>query len=154
VHKWGKYVQTHIAPHLGIVRWAALGGAAGPEQVQGFARLPHERRALWERAAAGFDADQVAASRRALLVAVDRLAADLAEGEWLAGPALTLADVVACPHVRQLPAGATASHSETRRVRLRVRWSCFLRLGRNPAAGAEKTTTQQSVAKRLERTGA
>ncbi|MXP41130.1 hypothetical protein GRI75_05655 [Altererythrobacter soli] len=104
VHKWGKYVETHIAPHLGIVRWAALGGAAGPEQAQGFARLPHERRALWERAAAGFDADQVAVSRRALLAAVDRLAADLAEGEWLAGPALTLADVVACPHVRQLPA--------------------------------------------------
>jgi glutathione S-transferase len=104
VHKWGKYVETHIAPHLGIVRWATLGGPVAPDHSSSFARLPHERRALWERAADGFSTDQVAASRATLLAAADRLAGDLAEGEWLAGAAFTLADIAVFPHVRQFAA--------------------------------------------------
>lgn len=99
--KWGKYVETHIAPHLAIARWAAL-GARVPERAQaGLANLLPERRALWLRASEGFDRDQLAASTKALLTAGQRLAEDLAGNDWLAGDTFTLGDVAVYPHVAQ-----------------------------------------------------
>lgn len=81
MQKRGKYVETHIAPHLAIVRWAKR----IPSITRDFDRLTPERRALWEQAAAGFSADDVAASREALCRAASRIAQDLERGPWLAG---------------------------------------------------------------------
>lgn len=99
--KWGKYVETHIAPHLAIARWAALGGKVPARAAAGLEGLLPERRALWERAAAGFDQAQLAASAEAMVAAADRLAADLAANEWLAGDRFTLGDAAVYPHVAQ-----------------------------------------------------
>ena len=67
--KWGKYVETHIAPHLAIVRWAALGGRVAAIAQAGLDRLLPERAALWRRALEGFGSDQLEASARAMLAA-------------------------------------------------------------------------------------
>jgi len=98
VQKWGKYVETHVAPNLAIWRWAQKGGLA-PEEVD-LARLPPERHALWQRAAAGFDAEYVERAHAALDKAAARIVPDLAQGGWLGGE-YTLADIALYPHVAQ-----------------------------------------------------
>jgi glutathione S-transferase len=102
--KWGKYVETHIAPHLAIIRWAALGGRVPEAARPGLDRLLPERAALWRWAAEGFGADQLEASTRALLAAGDRLAAALDGKDWLAGDRCTLGDIAVYPHVAQFEA--------------------------------------------------
>jgi glutathione S-transferase len=102
--KWGKYVETHIAPHLAIARWAALHGKVPMEAETGLDRLLAYRRELWLRAARGFDREQLAASTQAILAAGDRLAADLADSEWLAGASFTLGDIAVFAHVAQFTA--------------------------------------------------
>jgi len=102
--KWGKYVETHIAPHLAIARWAALGGRVPAAARAGLDRLLPARAALWRRAMAGFGAEQLHASTTAILTAAHRLAADLASGEWLAGDAFTLGDIAVYPHIAQYEA--------------------------------------------------
>lgn len=102
--KWGKYVETHIAPHLAITRWAALHGRVPDEAVAGFANLLTARCALWLQAKQGFSREQLAASTQAMLTAGSRLAADLAGNQWLAGDRFTLADIAVYPHVAQFSA--------------------------------------------------
>jgi glutathione S-transferase len=102
VHKWGKYLETHIAPNLALWRWAHTGELT--PDVPGLARLMPERRALWQRAAAGFEADEVMRAKAALETAAARIAADLAAGDWLAGGEYTLADIALYPHVVQFEA--------------------------------------------------
>ena len=58
--KWGKYVETHIAPHLAIARWAALHGKVPVAAADGLANLLPTRRELWLRARQGFDREQLA----------------------------------------------------------------------------------------------
>jgi glutathione S-transferase len=99
VHKWGKYLETHIAPNLAIVRWARRGGVA-PDAAD-LARLPPERRALWQQAAAGFGEEEIERARAALDKALARMVPDLSAG-WLAGHEYTLADIAVYPHVAQL----------------------------------------------------
>jgi glutathione S-transferase len=100
VHEWGQYLETQIAPNLAIWRWAQLGGEAPPEEL--LVRLPPESQTLWRRAAAGFSAEEVERARLALVEALDRMAADIAQGGWLAGEDYSLADVAVYPHVAQL----------------------------------------------------
>ncbi|HTN14134.1 MAG TPA: glutathione S-transferase family protein [Sphingomonadaceae bacterium] len=100
VHKWGKYVETHIAPNLAIARWAQLGGAQGARPD----RLPPERAALWRQAQAGFSEEQVADARKALEKAASRVAQDAEEGGWLAGGAYSIADIAVYPHLAQFAA--------------------------------------------------
>jgi glutathione S-transferase len=102
--KWGKYVETHIAPHLAIARWAALHGKVPEEAVARLSNLHTARCELWLRAKHGFDREQLAISTQALLTASNRLAADLAGNDWLAGDRFTLADVAVYPHVAQFGA--------------------------------------------------
>jgi glutathione S-transferase len=102
--KWGKYVETHIAPHLAIARWAALHGRVPDEAVSGLANLLSARCALWLQAKQGFGREQLAASAQAMLTAASRLAADLAGNDWLAGDRFTLADIAVYPHVAQFSA--------------------------------------------------
>lgn len=113
VHKWGKYVETHIAPNLAIARWALMGGDRGAGAVPGLDRLPPERAALWRQALAGFSEDQVASACQALEKAAARVAQDAAATGWLAGADYSVADIAAYPHLAQfaalgiaLPAGA------------------------------------------------
>jgi len=97
VQKWGKYVETHIAPNVAIMDWAQRGNA--PDSARnGFGRLTPERRALWEKAAAGFGEDEVESARAALVKAAGRIAEDLATGAWLTGDNYTLADIIVFPH--------------------------------------------------------
>ncbi len=100
VHKWGKYVETHIAPNLAIARWAQLGGVADARPD----RLTPERAALWRQALAGYAEDQVADARKALEKAANRVAQDAAQGGWLAGGAYSIADIAAYPHLAQFAA--------------------------------------------------
>ena len=102
--KWGKYVETHIAPHLAIARWAALQGKVSDGAVPALANLLPARCELWLRAKRGFDHEQLSVSTRALLTAADRLAADLADGEWVAGDRFTLGDIAVYPHLVQFSA--------------------------------------------------
>lgn len=101
VQKWGKYVETHIAPNLAIVRWARSGMRMSDEARKGLTRLPPEREMLWRRALAGFPLETVEIARAALAKAAARLAADLAETDWLAGADYTLADIAVYPHLAQ-----------------------------------------------------
>jgi glutathione S-transferase len=101
VRKWGKYVETHIAPNLAIARWAALNGKVPDKALAGFAELFPARRDLWLRAREGFGREQLAASAQAMVTAGTRLAADLVSQEWLAGEVFTLADIAVYPHVAQ-----------------------------------------------------
>lgn len=102
--KWAKYLETHMAPHLAVARWAALGGKVPERSAAGLAKLLPARRQLWLRAQNGFSGEQLAASTQALLTAGERLAADLAENDWLAGDRFTLADIAVYPHVVQFTA--------------------------------------------------
>jgi glutathione S-transferase len=104
VLKWGKYVGTHIAPSLAMVRWQALKGKVPDTARAGIERLPAERRELWRQAAEGFGTERLAQAAEALLAAGRRLADDLEGGEWLAGSAITLADIAVYPHVAQFSA--------------------------------------------------
>lgn len=104
VQKWGKYVETHIAPELAVVRWARLDGNVPDAARDGLERLPTERRTLWQRAGEGFGADRLAAATDALAAAGRRLAADLEQREWLAADRFTLADITVFPHVAQFGA--------------------------------------------------
>jgi glutathione S-transferase len=102
--KWGKYVETHIAPNLAIARWAALHGKLPDSAVPGLANLLPARVELWLRAKGGFDQRQLAASTQAMMTAGARVAADLADNDWLCGDAFTLGDIAVYPHVAQFGA--------------------------------------------------
>ena len=102
--KWGKYVETHLAPHLAMARWAALHGKVPMEAEAGLDRLLPHRRELWLWAARGFDREQLAASTEAMLTAGKRLAADLAGCDWLCGDRFTLGDAAVYPHAAQFAA--------------------------------------------------
>ncbi|HWJ70521.1 MAG TPA: glutathione S-transferase family protein [Sphingobium sp.] len=98
VQKWGKYVETHIAPNLALVDWAMRGRAPGEAERVRLATLAPERQALWAQALAGFAADEVEAARAALAKAADRIAEELAGQDWLAGADWSLVDAIVFPH--------------------------------------------------------
>jgi glutathione S-transferase len=102
--KWGKYVETHIAPHLAIARWAALKGKVPDQAAANLANLLPPRCELWLRAAKGFDREQLGTSTCVLLTAGDRIAADLADGGWLCGDSFTVGDIAVYPHLAQFAA--------------------------------------------------
>ena len=133
VQKRGKYVETHIAPHLAILRWAKR----IPSITRDFDRLTPERRALWEQAAAGFSADDVAASREALCRAASRIAGSRA-GAVAGGAGPQLADSAVFPHVEQFPALALELFSGRGGVALPRRPTASgAECGRRDRAGAD-----------------
>jgi glutathione S-transferase len=96
-HKWGKYVETHLAPNLAMAGWAVRGTA--PATRTGFDRLTPERRLLWNRACDGFNDTEIANARAAIAKAIERAGEDLAEGAWLAGADYGVADIAVFPHM-------------------------------------------------------
>ena len=101
VQKWGKYVETHIAPYLAIVRWRALNGRVPVDALDALGVLPAPRRELWQRAARGFSADEVGRAAATLARAAERVAVDLRGTSWLAGGSPTLANFAVYPHLAQ-----------------------------------------------------
>ena len=53
----------------------------------------HEQREKWRTARSGFSEADLANATRKIEVAVDKVEAQLAESEWLAGDSYTLADI-------------------------------------------------------------
>jgi glutathione S-transferase len=98
-YKWGKYVETHIAPNLAIFGWAARGAKLDTSAQAGLARLTPERRLLWQQARDGFDDTLVETARAAIEKAIGRVAEELVQGPWLAGETYSIADIAAYPHV-------------------------------------------------------
>lgn len=96
----GKLVEGAIAPNLALLEWAAAPGAA--PSAEALFRLPHERRALWEKAIAGFSVAEITAADVGLARALDDCEQWLARHSWLAGADYTLADVLLFPLVERL----------------------------------------------------
>jgi glutathione S-transferase len=97
--KWGKYVETHLAPNLAVAGWPLSGAKAGAAAQKGFERLPAERRLLWQRACDGFSDTEIEAAHAAVAKAIDRVGEELADRRWLAGVDYGVADIIAFPHV-------------------------------------------------------
>lgn len=101
--KWGKYVETHVAPNVAILAWSRRPPDVDDDTRDGVERLPPERRALWQRAVQGFAEDEVTAARAALERAAGRIAEDLAVAPWLAGDDYSIADIAVYPHAARFP---------------------------------------------------
>jgi len=97
--KWGKYVETLLAPNLAVVAWSMRGTAPDAEVRAGFARLPLERQLLWAKAIDGFRDAEVETSGAAIAKTLGRIDEDLADRAWLAGADYSLADIAVFPHV-------------------------------------------------------
>jgi glutathione S-transferase len=98
-YKWGKYVETHIAPNFAICGWAERGAKLDAAAQAGLARLTPERRLLWQQARDGYDEALVETARSAIEKAIGRVAEELVQGPWLAGETYSIADIAAYPHL-------------------------------------------------------
>ena len=96
----GKLVEGAIAPNLALLEWAANPGPAPSGEA--LFRLPLERRALWNKAVAGFSVAEVTAADVGLARALDDCEQWLASHPWLAGEDYTIADVLLYPLVDRL----------------------------------------------------
>ncbi len=99
----GQLVERAIAPNLAVLEWAEKGGAT--PSAEAFMRLPPERRALWEKAFAGFQVAELTAADVGLARALDDCESWLAGHDWLAGADFTLADILLFPLVARLDEG-------------------------------------------------
>ena len=99
--KWGKYVETHVAPNLAVVGWSMHGRKPDAAARDGFERLTAERRLLWQQASEGFNDAEIAAARAAVEKAIDRVADDLEDRPWLAGADYGVADIAVFPHIER-----------------------------------------------------
>jgi GSH-dependent disulfide-bond oxidoreductase len=110
MHMWSKYMDEYFAPALSMLGWrehgaARLRGRDLAAARAGFARLPPERRAVWEQAlAGGASADELERARNGLETRVRRLESALEDQLHLAGDDYSLADIMMFPTARALAA--------------------------------------------------
>lgn len=129
VRVWQKHVDDILAPAVSELAWQAyaersLPPAARAELERSLERdVPHEERPRWHAALAGYGDEQLARARAHLDQTIVRVEAALAEGEWLAAPMYSLADVAVFAYFKYLPAlggagfpGAWLSGSASRRT--------------------------------------
>ena len=96
---WNKFVDEHVMNFVSIHGWHRLVGVIARKIESGefeeiVARIPlHEQREKWKTARSGFSEADLANATRKIEVAVDKVEAQLAESEWLAGDMFTLADI-------------------------------------------------------------
>jgi len=95
---WTKFVDEYFCWCVSTLGWEAIGKrfvGMPDEEFEAFvARVPlHEQKIKWRNARKGFGEAVLGEERRKILVSVARLEADLAEREWLAGDAYSLADI-------------------------------------------------------------
>lgn len=95
---WIKYVNEYMAPalwRLGVAQQGRLRQLAGAAQA--LEKAPIERRDAWRKALDGFSADELEIARALLPIRLARMEQALAAGDWLAGPAYSLADIMVFP---------------------------------------------------------
>jgi len=96
----GQLVERAIAPNLAVLEWNEGGGATPTGEA--YMRLPPERRALWEKAFAGFATAELTAADVGLARALDVCEQWLANHPWLAGADFSIADILLFPLVVRL----------------------------------------------------
>ena len=103
VRVWTKCANDYIAPALMLLGWhermgekrAAFDRASIEMRL---ARLPHDRRVVWQAALDdSYTPEQLARAAQHLDVVVRRMEAALENSEWLAGPRYSLADIAVYP---------------------------------------------------------
>ena len=96
---WNKFVDEHVMNFVSIHGWHRMVGIIARNIENGeFEKLLesiplHEQREKWRTARSGFSEADLANATRKVEVAVDKVNAQLAETEWLAGDSYTLADI-------------------------------------------------------------
>lgn len=96
---WNKFVDEHVMNFVSIHGWHRMVGIIARNIESGefealLENIPlHEQREKWRTARSGFSEADLANATRKIEVAVDKVDAQLAESEWLAGDSYTLADI-------------------------------------------------------------
>jgi glutathione S-transferase len=96
---WNKFVDEHVMNFVSIHGWHRMVGIIARNIESGefealLENIPlYEQREKWRTARSGFSEADLANATRKIEVAVDKVDAQLAESEWLAGDAYTLADI-------------------------------------------------------------
>lgn len=96
---WNKFVDEHVMNFVSIHGWHRMVGIIARNIESGefeklLENIPlHEQREKWRTARSGFSEADLANATRKILVAVDKVEAQLGENEWLAGDMYTLADI-------------------------------------------------------------
>jgi glutathione S-transferase len=96
---WNKYVDEHVMNFVSIHGWHRMVGIIARNIESGefeklLENIPlHEQREKWRTARSGFSEADLANATRKILVAVDKVEAQLGESAWLAGDSYTLADI-------------------------------------------------------------
>jgi len=113
VQVWSKFVDYHLASSLGTLGCRKylvplLKAYDQAELKKKIASIPvPERKAGWERAAAGdYDDELVANAERKVKLVVDRMEAALAAAGWLVGEKYSIADINAFAMISGLSAAA------------------------------------------------
>jgi glutathione S-transferase len=133
VNVWIKYVEEYLAPaawKLGVAGTLAELGAGRGRIEAALAAAPPERRQGWEKALAGFDADELEIARGLLPVRLERMEAALGEAAWLAGDHYSLADIAVFPTANALPGVAPDLVSAAATPRI---WAWLQRMRARPA---------------------
>jgi len=106
---WQKYVDDYLAASVSDLAWQAYGlpaiktgNFASVEQA--VARIPlKERRDVWSEAIGGLSNEKLDKARERVKLTVQKMEEDLGQGDWLAGPEFSLADISVYPYVNYLP---------------------------------------------------
>ena len=112
VRVWQKYVDDGFAASVTDLAWQAHGArglqarALEPAALHSaIDRIPvAPRRAAWQAAVAGLDAERLARARQRIAASVEHIEAQLAGSPWLAGPEYSLADIAVFSYFKYLPA--------------------------------------------------
>src|SRR5678816_1056308 len=92
---WNKFVDEHVMNFVSIHGWHRMVGIIARNIESGefeklLENIPlHEQREKWRTARSGFSEADLANATRKIEVAVDKVEAQLAETEWLAGDGYT-----------------------------------------------------------------
>lgn len=126
----GQLVERAIAPNLALLEWTERGGAT--PTAEAYLRLPPERRALWEKAFAGFSVAELTGADVGLARALDDCESWLAGHPWLAGEDYTIADILLFPIVARLNEAMLGLALRDWRVRVAERPASSIIAGEQP----------------------
>lgn len=96
---WNKFVDEHVMNHVSMHGWHRMVGIIARkidsgefEQLMERIPLPDQRK-KWRTARSGFSEADLANATDKIVYAVDKVERQLAQTDWLAGDAYTLADI-------------------------------------------------------------
>lgn len=96
---WNKFIDEQVMNYVSMHGWHRFVGvlARGIEAGEFdrlMERIPlHEQREKWRTARSGFGEPDLTNAKRKVLIALDKVEAQLARSQWLAGDTYTLADI-------------------------------------------------------------